>query len=203
MLIYRIIPERYANPLMIAAIACVPVWLAWVFVSPHYQIYRFDKGGEASRGIPPFYSSSEVRDRKKGRPVRAEALKPGLKRALYRRPTLESCLADQAGGEEEPRLRELSSEQEVMVRLFRLFALEETATSAAAWLKSNGLKVHTSGNNDPDIRVGGIWRPQQAGPHPLFPSSDDLFPPVHASINFYWTDKGETLETVEVGTCFK
>lgn len=205
---------------MAMLVACLLILLvllspfAAVYGQKWLKIYRFDAGGEASRGTPPFHSYGEYLALRKGEPFGHTDLSSAYKIAALKFPDARSCLQPDTGEITTETLKQMDWERvhrvaEIEVCVFRLLAASGDITHATDWFEAQGFRVpdqFTSANPfvelNGNLRVYGAWSIRDNGPKFNKGSLlNRLLPDLAYSmdIHTYWSADGQQLQAVDLG----
>lgn len=176
------------------------------------KIYRFDSGGEDSRGTPPFRSWDDWYAGHRGKPSSHRDLKDHYKIAALEYPNTASCLKDGADPSSLDALERMDWERldnaiEAEVCVFRILATVGMASEAAKWMRSQGLtavdgsQVRPRPDHVGNLIVSASWDIREKGYKHI---NGGLFlhligPPYAMSVYSSWTEDGERLQYVDIG----
>lgn len=199
-----------AASLLILVVLSSP--LAAVYGDKWVKIRRFNAGGEASRGTPPFRSWNDWYAEHRGKSFSHREIKAHYKIAALEYPNTASCLKDGADPSSLEALAHMDWEKldhaiEAEVCVFRIFATAGNASYAAEWMQLQGLTMPDGSQVEPrldgvgNLVVSGSWNIREMGYKHI---TGGLFlhligPPYAMSVYSSWTEDGEQLQYVDVG----
>jgi hypothetical protein len=198
-----------ATSLLILVVLSSP--FAVVYGQKWLNIYRFDAGGESSRGTPPFRSATEHHTTARGQTFSHTELKTTYKIVALDFPDARSCLQKDIGEISTNSLKlmdweKLDSPTEAMVCTFRLLATGGNADYAVEWMRDQGLTrpdgspVTPWNDGSGNLIVSGSWNIREKGYKHITGGIvlHLLGPPYAMSVYSSWSEDGQRLQYVSV-----
>ncbi len=211
----RAIGEGEPYAVFVGSLICLFLLLspfAVLYGQKWLNIYRFDSGGEGSRGTPPFRSWDDWYAGHRGKPFSHRDLKDQYKIAALKYPNTASCLKEGTDASSRDALADMDWDKlddtiEAEVCVFRIFATAGNASYAAEWMQLQGLTMPNGSQVKPrrdsvgSLVVSGSWNIREKGYKHI---TGGLFlhligPPYAMRVYSSWTEDGEQLQYVDVG----